>query len=247
VEVVVRRWKSGLVAVLGVLLVTIGLVGAQAFADDERRPTAAQSDPVPGGPRPTPASSVPESPALPAGQQPKGNPGAAGRPGRGIGHRSFANDDRPTRASKAQRTRSRTAHRDVSKAEAFALLRTSAGDVLDAQPSPPADAKLEQVLNPRAVRVRLPEGAGPDRPTQGIFLSSTPFAIPGGEVRNGPLDKGQLADPTLVERKGRLRQRRAVTRHVGPGGQVSYRSGPVRAATHADLRLVAQALARRGR
>ena len=36
------------------------------------------------------------------------------------------------------------------------------------------------------------------------------------------------------------------TRHVGPGGQVSYRSGPVRAATHADLRLVAQALARRG-
>jgi hypothetical protein len=37
------------------------------------------------------------------------------------------------------------------------------------------------------------------------------------------------------------------TRHVGPDGRVSYTSGPVREATHADLRIVARVLAERGR
>lgn len=37
------------------------------------------------------------------------------------------------------------------------------------------------------------------------------------------------------------------TRHVGPDGRVSYTSGPVREATHADLRLIARVLAERGR
>jgi hypothetical protein len=37
------------------------------------------------------------------------------------------------------------------------------------------------------------------------------------------------------------------TRHVGPDGRVSYTSGPVREATHADLRIVARILAERGR
>ena len=37
------------------------------------------------------------------------------------------------------------------------------------------------------------------------------------------------------------------TRHVGPDGRVSYTSGSVREATHADLRLVARVLAKRGR
>lgn len=36
------------------------------------------------------------------------------------------------------------------------------------------------------------------------------------------------------------------TRHVGPGGNVSYTSGPVRRATHDDLRLVERALDLRG-
>jgi hypothetical protein len=37
------------------------------------------------------------------------------------------------------------------------------------------------------------------------------------------------------------------TRHVGPDGRVSYTSGAVREATHADLRIVARVLAERGR
>lgn len=37
------------------------------------------------------------------------------------------------------------------------------------------------------------------------------------------------------------------TRHVGPNGNVSYTSSPVRSATHDDLRLVDQILSDRGR
>ena len=185
------RWSLGATLVLVGAGITVPAVAQQT--SPSAGAAAVQSDPVPGAPVP------PAATPAPASSQRQGSPEVL-RPPRAQA---------PARRPKSDREASRRTHRRVSRAQGWALLRQGAGEALDVQPLPPADADLKRVVSAYAAQVTIPR-PGTGKTTGGVFVSSEPFAIPGPMRTSSDPATGHLADPSLERDGTRLTQKRGV-------------------------------------